>query len=462
MVRLGSSARGGGGGGRWRRRVPRCASSAMTRRNSRKRTGRERRRARAGSWAPCAVSASAGATSAPSQAARSRSSRLLPRRSRPRPPRSSSAPRAARRASLRLSTRRRMRRRPCPRLRASASSRCTSHRALGRRRSSFFLLLRSYCKRRLHWGRSWDLGWVVEDEWCRRRRARARVALSHLPARLVRRWLLPRRRRSAVQVAVGRRMAMGHSTDMACLPRSTAPPPMKTTSIARVHAHQRSLPAPSTRAGRAERSRCSTDDVRPSLGSSLDLTSYPKRVRRRAQRSNTNHTPGQSSTSTSTSTSNVNSVTGSASASQQDITTAKLAYKELAALFYTINAKYRISRECAELLIELGGGPPDASSPAASATSPMLSLGALLLSPQVAMTASASAHAALGAGMLPGKKRSSQDRAITLAGRAAGRSVYTLLFRDATHSLDTRSRSAIPQGLKSRILGRSRRLLELE
>ncbi len=54
----------------------------------------------------------------------------------------------------------------------------------------------------------------------------------------------------------------------------------------------------------------------------------------------------------------------------------------------------------------------------------MLSLGASLLSPQVAMTASASAHAALDAGMQPGKKRS-RERAITLAG-APQAGPYTL------------------------------------
>lgn len=32
-------------------------------------------------------------------------------------------------------------------------------------------------------------------------------------------------------------------------------------------------------------------------------------------------------------------------------------YKHLAAAFYTINSRYKIAWECAELLIELGGGP---------------------------------------------------------------------------------------------------------
>ncbi|RDB27691.1 hypothetical protein Hypma_003251 [Hypsizygus marmoreus] len=45
----------------------------------------------------------------------------------------------------------------------------------------------------------------------------------------------------------------------------------------------------------------------------------------------------------------------------------QLAYKQLASAFYTINSKYRISWECAELLIELGNG--SGSSKVASSTS---------------------------------------------------------------------------------------------
>ncbi len=220
----------------------------------------------AGSWAPYAASASAGATSAPSRAARSRSLRFLLRRSRPRPPRPSLVLGAGHRSPPRRSMRSRMRCRPCPR----ASYRCASHRALDRRRTSLSLSLRRHCMRRPRWGRALALGWVVEDKWCRRRRARARAAPSRLRARLVRRrWLLLRRRRSAVRAAVGRRMAMGHSTDMACLLRSTTP----TTSIARLHAHRRSLPPTVHARGSSGRSRRSAerpaDDARPSLGSSL-------------------------------------------------------------------------------------------------------------------------------------------------------------------------------------------------
>ncbi|KAJ7465938.1 hypothetical protein FB451DRAFT_1561245 [Mycena latifolia] len=47
------------------------------------------------------------------------------------------------------------------------------------------------------------------------------------------------------------------------------------------------------------------------------------------------------------------------------------AYKQLASAFYTINSKYRISWECAELLIELGGGSP-ASPPSTSTSAPAM------------------------------------------------------------------------------------------
>ncbi|KAJ7060352.1 hypothetical protein C8F01DRAFT_1142372 [Mycena amicta] len=52
----------------------------------------------------------------------------------------------------------------------------------------------------------------------------------------------------------------------------------------------------------------------------------------------------------------------------------QLAYKQLAAAFYTINSKYRISWECAELLIELGGGASTTSSspPTTSASAPAM------------------------------------------------------------------------------------------
>ncbi|KIL63035.1 hypothetical protein M378DRAFT_198963 [Amanita muscaria Koide BX008] len=49
--------------------------------------------------------------------------------------------------------------------------------------------------------------------------------------------------------------------------------------------------------------------------------------------------------------------------------TRQLAYKQLASAFYTINSKYRITWECAELLIELGGGSSTVPGPPAPTTS---------------------------------------------------------------------------------------------
>ncbi|KAL0581621.1 hypothetical protein V5O48_000437 [Marasmius crinis-equi] len=48
------------------------------------------------------------------------------------------------------------------------------------------------------------------------------------------------------------------------------------------------------------------------------------------------------------------------------------AYKQLAAAFYTINSKYRIAWECAELLIELGTGSTGASPPSTSVSVPTM------------------------------------------------------------------------------------------
>ncbi|KAJ7473756.1 hypothetical protein B0H11DRAFT_1614368, partial [Mycena galericulata] len=48
------------------------------------------------------------------------------------------------------------------------------------------------------------------------------------------------------------------------------------------------------------------------------------------------------------------------------------AYKQLASAFYTINSKYRISWECAELLIELGGGGSAATPPSTSTSAPAM------------------------------------------------------------------------------------------
>ncbi|KAJ7830234.1 hypothetical protein B0H14DRAFT_2807830 [Mycena olivaceomarginata] len=48
------------------------------------------------------------------------------------------------------------------------------------------------------------------------------------------------------------------------------------------------------------------------------------------------------------------------------------AYKQLTSSFYTINSKYRISWECAELLIELGGGGSSSSPPRTSTSAPAM------------------------------------------------------------------------------------------
>ncbi|KAJ7884388.1 hypothetical protein B0H14DRAFT_2564440 [Mycena olivaceomarginata] len=48
------------------------------------------------------------------------------------------------------------------------------------------------------------------------------------------------------------------------------------------------------------------------------------------------------------------------------------AYKQLTSAFYTINSKYRISWECAELLIELGGGGSSSSPPRTSTSAPAM------------------------------------------------------------------------------------------
>ncbi|KAF8180890.1 hypothetical protein BJ912DRAFT_619306 [Pholiota molesta] len=119
----------------------------------------------------------------------------------------------------------------------------------------------------------------------------------------------------------------------------------------------------------------------PSFFANLATKARPKT----RARSNTNPTPGKIATSDSP--------------SMQDVTTAQFAYKEMAAAFYTINSKYRISWECAELLIELGGGTP------ASATSPPPS------SASVPLMMQAQAAAFENAG-----KKKSRERAVTLAG----------------------------------------------
>ncbi|KAJ7319443.1 hypothetical protein DFH08DRAFT_942345 [Mycena albidolilacea] len=88
------------------------------------------------------------------------------------------------------------------------------------------------------------------------------------------------------------------------------------------------------------------------------------------------------------------STSGSSPTVQQQ--TQQQAYKQLASAFYPINSKYRISWECAELLIELGGG--GTSSPPSTSTS-----------------APAMQQSAVGeSDGLKGAKKSKRERAITL------------------------------------------------
>lgn len=77
---------------------------------------------------------------------------------------------------------------------------------------------------------------------------------------------------------------------------------------------------------------------------------------------------------------NTSHLTSQSEANQgAQVTPAQIAYNELASAFYVINSKYSITWECADLLIELGGGSvngnsnDDYSSPSASASAPITS-----------------------------------------------------------------------------------------
>ncbi|KAF9458291.1 hypothetical protein BDZ94DRAFT_1270935, partial [Collybia nuda] len=76
---------------------------------------------------------------------------------------------------------------------------------------------------------------------------------------------------------------------------------------------------------------------------------------------------------------------------------AQMAIKQLASAFYTINSKYRISWECAELLIELGGGSSGGNEGSSSAPSTSVSAPTM--------------H-----GGQPEVRKVSRERAVTLAG----------------------------------------------
>ncbi|KAJ7279675.1 hypothetical protein C8J57DRAFT_1712629 [Mycena rebaudengoi] len=89
------------------------------------------------------------------------------------------------------------------------------------------------------------------------------------------------------------------------------------------------------------------------------------------------------------------------------------AYKQLASAFYTINSKYRISWECAELLIELGGGGSSASPPSTSTSAPTMSGGGGSGS---GSGAGAGSGGVGGSDGLRSGKNKARERAITLQG----------------------------------------------
>ncbi|KAF6751947.1 hypothetical protein DFP72DRAFT_906614 [Ephemerocybe angulata] len=112
--------------------------------------------------------------------------------------------------------------------------------------------------------------------------------------------------------------------------------------------------------------------------------------------------------------------------SSSPLVSSQAAYKELATALYTINSKYRISWECAELLIELGGGTKDSADGAGSDNtnskgnpiSPTATAGPSHSG--ISNMASASA-VALPVSVSPGMQRSTsknstRERAVTLAG----------------------------------------------
>ncbi|KXN80822.1 hypothetical protein AN958_07258 [Leucoagaricus sp. SymC.cos] len=84
-------------------------------------------------------------------------------------------------------------------------------------------------------------------------------------------------------------------------------------------------------------------------------------------------------------------------------------YKDLAAAFYTINSKYRISWECAELLVDLADG--TGASAAATSTGGEVGRGA---------GTPASVSAPVGLSIGGGEAKRGRERAITLAGTGAG------------------------------------------
>ena len=94
-----------------------------------------------------------------------------------------------------------------------------------------------------------------------------------------------------------------------------------------------------------------------------------------------------------------------------------LEHKHVAATLHAITVKYRISWECAELLIELGGGAPSATSPPASAPSSSLS------APTMSMQAELD-------------RRKNRERAVTLSGEES-KAPPVPLISNATSSTST-------------------------
>lgn len=99
------------------------------------------------------------------------------------------------------------------------------------------------------------------------------------------------------------------------------------------------------------------------------------------------------------------------------------AYKQLVAAFYAIDSKYRISWECAELLVELGGGavPEPGSAPAGPASSQS--------EPLMAFTPSSLSNEPDWAkhGLNPGR-----ERAVTLSGNDGSRPVTPISLHGPT------------------------------
>ncbi|KIY49788.1 hypothetical protein FISHEDRAFT_72418 [Fistulina hepatica ATCC 64428] len=156
-------------------------------------------------------------------------------------------------------------------------------------------------------------------------------------------------------------LAASHASRPTSSHSSTAP---HTPSKAR---HK--LRSPFKKSRRCSRSR--TASSRDSIGSMKEVQETPKR--------RTEHAPGTDELPPPpipTSVPPVSAVTQSSSSSNPSHSSLQLAagadrpqtpgsveYKHLAGRFYTINAKYKLAWECADLLIEIGSGSSEVSSP---------------------------------------------------------------------------------------------------